>query len=422
MNGIRIVGGASPRGRDGARPFRTETRVLSGLLCALILMLAWNSARFAVGEPPAAEPAAAPPPINLAPGPEYADAARKFQGIPGIERASNGRLWATWYGGGVTEDEHNYIMLTTSGDDGKHWSPLKLVIDPDGDGPIRAYDPCLWHDPQGRLWLFWAQNSTERKKDGGLWAIRTENSGDENAQWSKPQWIATGVMMNKPTALSTGEWLLPAARWFREGSSEVIVSSDRGLTWRLLGRANVPNAADRNCDEPMIVERASGDLWMLVRTKYGIGESISTDRGRTWSDVSPTTLTQTVSRFCVRRLKSGRLLLVMHSPPPPGSGRSHLTAYVSEDDGKTWLGSLLLDERVQVSYPDAVESPQGLIYVIYDYARRGDKQIFMAVFTEQDVLRKKAGDATRLRVLVNQATGATPSRPAKTSLPAKKSA
>ena len=37
-----------------------------------------------------------PPPVNLTPGAEYADGVRMFQGIPGIERAQNGRLWATW--------------------------------------------------------------------------------------------------------------------------------------------------------------------------------------------------------------------------------------------------------------------------------------------------------------------------------------
>ena len=401
----------------------TETHRAYGVVMQVVLlMLVWASVSCAFGDPPVSDESPVAPPINLAPGSEYADAARQFQGIPGIERAANGRLWATWYGGGVTEDQHNYIMLVTSGDDGRHWSPLKMVIDPDRDGPIRAYDPCLWHDPQGRLWLFWAQNLSEMKKDGGLWAIHAENSGDENPQWSKPQWIAPGVMMNKPTALSTGEWLLPVARWFRDGSNEPVVSLDRGITWRVLGRANVPKAQDRNCDEPMIVERKNGDLWMLVRAKYGIGESISTDRGRTWSDVIPTQLTQTVSRFFVRRLKSGRLLLVMHSPQPPAAARSHLTAYVSEDDGKTWLGGLLLDDRVQVSYPDAVESPEGVIYLIYDYARYSDKQIFMAVFAEQDVLEKKAGETTRLRVLVNQATGVTPSDPAKSKPPAKKSA
>src|SRR4051794_3723316 len=99
---------------------------------------------------------------NFSPGPEYADSVRMFQGIPDIERAANGRLWATWYGGGTGEDRHNYIMLVTSGDDGRTWSSLKLVLDPDRDGPVRAFDPCLWHDPSGKLWLFWAQRAAEK--------------------------------------------------------------------------------------------------------------------------------------------------------------------------------------------------------------------------------------------------------------------
>jgi hypothetical protein len=49
------------------------------------------------------DPAAQPPKLNWNPGPEYADSVRMFQGIPSIERAHNGRLWATWYGGGTAE-------------------------------------------------------------------------------------------------------------------------------------------------------------------------------------------------------------------------------------------------------------------------------------------------------------------------------
>jgi hypothetical protein len=40
---------------------------------------------------------------NFSPGREYADDTRLFQGIPGLERAPNGRLWAVWYAGGPDE-------------------------------------------------------------------------------------------------------------------------------------------------------------------------------------------------------------------------------------------------------------------------------------------------------------------------------
>ena len=43
------------------------------------------------------------PVVNNSPGPEYADGVRMFQGIPSLERAKNGRLWALWYGGGRGE-------------------------------------------------------------------------------------------------------------------------------------------------------------------------------------------------------------------------------------------------------------------------------------------------------------------------------
>lgn len=346
------------------------------------------------------------PPLNLKPGPEYADGARMFQGIPAIERAPNGRLWAAWYGGGVTEDKHNYIILTTSGDDGKTWQRA-LIFDPDRDGPVRAFDPCLWHDPDGRLWLFWAQRPDNRPAD--CIAITTTDSGNAAAKWSAPRRVFEGIMMNKPTVAADGRWLLPTAVWGTNGSARVIASSDCGATFAQIGSANVPNPKDRNCDEHMLVQRKDNSLWMLVRTRYGIGESTSKDGGKTWTDVAPASIPHPATRFFIRRLTSGRLLLVRHNPPKEARVRSHLTAYLSDDDGRTWKGGLLLDDRRNVSYPDGVQTADGLICVIYDFERIRDKEILMATFAEDDVLAGKTVSAkSRLRVRVNKANGVNP--------------
>ena len=346
-----------------------------------------------------------PSPLNFAPGPEYADGVRMFQGIPGIERAPQGRLWATWYGGGVTEDHHNYILLVTSGDDGATWSPLKLIIDPDRDGPCRAFDPCPWLDPAGRLWLFWA----ERHKSVQLWAITTRNPDAEAPTWTKPRHIAEGIMMNKPLVTSKGEWLLPVAMWHRDDSCRVVASNDQGKTWALRGAAGVPERKDRNCDEHMLVERRDGSLWLLVRTRYGIGESTSTDGGKTWSPAVPSKIQHATARFFIRRLAGGKLLLVKHGPIAQRTGRSHLTAYLSADDGKTWTGGLLLDGRPGVSYPDGFQAPDGTVYIIHDYSRTGAKLILMSAFTEADVAAGKlVSQPGRLRVLINRATGVNP--------------
>ncbi|MEI9895196.1 MAG: sialidase family protein [Chthoniobacter sp.] len=358
---------------------------------------------------------ATPPVPNFSPGPEYADSARMFQGIPGIERAANGRLWACWYGGGITEDKFNYIMLVTSGDDGRTWSSLKLVLDPDRDGPVRAFDPCLWRDPSGKLWLFWAQRAESALPQ--LFAMSTDDPGLADPPWSPPARIADGIMMNKPIVSADGSWLLPTALWKREGSSRVVRSADRGTTWELLGSATIPVPEDRNCDENMIVQRKDGSLWMLVRTRYGIGESTSTDGGQTWSEVKPSGIPHAVSRFFIRRLASGKLLLVRHNSPNTKS-RSHLTAYLSDDDGKTWTGGLLLDERLGVSYPDGVQDKDGVIRVIYDFERSKAKQILMAAFTESDVAAGQPSGTTALRVPINQATGVAPAKAPKPATPA----
>ncbi|MGV3722344.1 MAG: sialidase family protein [Actinomycetota bacterium] len=354
--------------------------------------------------------------VNTAPGSAYAANTRPFQGIPGIERAPKGRLWATWYGGGPDEGPENYVALVTSDDDGRTWSRERLVIDP--PGPIRAFDPCLWTDPDGRLWLFWAQAHTWWDGRAGVWAISAGNPDAAQPKWTAPRRLCDGIMMNKPTALTTGEWLLPAAVWDvstarvtdgdarrdpgRDTGTNVVVSTDRGKTWSRRGQAQIP---ERTFDESMFVERKNGDLWLLVRTKYGIGESVSKDRGRTWSPGQASAIPHINARFFIRRLSSGRLLLVRHHPPAGDKRRSHLTAFLSDDDGKTWQGGLLLDERAGVSYPDGVEGPNGTLYVIYDFDRKGARQILLTTFTEADVLAGKAASpGARSRIIVNQAS------------------
>ena len=63
------------------------------------------------------------------------------------------------------------------------------------------------------------------------------------------------------------------------------------------------------------------------------------------------------------------------------TGRSHLTAQLSTDDGATWNEGLTLDERGGpnfpngvpggVSYPDGVQDKDGLIWITYDRDRNG---------------------------------------------------
>lgn len=366
-----------------------------------------------------------PPMLNTSPLPDY-DYDRLDYGMAiAIARAPGGRLWACWVAG--EDGPQAFMLLATSDDNGDTWSKPRLVIDT--HDPARLPLPrstlvgALWTDPDGHLRLFFSQSIMQFDGRAGVWETVCAAPDAECPDWSAPRRIWHGHTLNKPIVLSTGEWLLPVSLngggglgCFRGAfraldtvrGANVFASSDRGATWRRRGCVAFANPS---WDEHMLVERADGSIWMLARTHDGLRETFSCDAGRTWSPPSrPEGIRHPESRFHLRRLASGRLLLVKHgdtvdSMTRQGTGkegdRNRLKAFLSEDDGRTWMGGLMLDERTGVSYPDGCEAPDGTLYVLYDRNRSTDGEILMARFSEQDILAGRlVSPGSRLRMLV----------------------
>ena len=329
---------------------------------------------------------------------------RLWQGIPSIERSKGGRLFSTFYSGGITEMLGNFCVLVQSDDDGLTWSePIAVAY---AGEKYRCYDPCLWMDPLGRLWFTWGV-APER----AVYAVWCEDPDAEVLQWSDVKKIGEDVMMNKPIVLSDGDWIFPITVWTewqcagipdappdyrKERLAFAYRSNDRGEPFQRLGGVDMPK---RSFDEHMILELKDGRLMMLVRTTYGIGKSYSYDGGQTWTEGEDTGWGGPCSRFHIRRLKSGNILLLNHWK---NQGRDHLTAMISRDECETWEGFLLLDERDNVSYPDATETEDGTIYLTYDRERgaayrkmtmeklmQTPREILMARITEEDILAGK---------------------------------
>ena len=361
----------------------------------------------------------------------FQDSYRRWQGIPSIEVTKKGRIFVNFYTGQEAEVGGNIMVLCVSDDHGKSFKSCEAVVE-HPDPECRIYDPCLWIDPYGHLWMTWNQARGFNDGRSGVWVSICDDPDAENLKWSAPRRIANGIMMNKPIVTSKGDWLFPCTIWCNtsgsvpsednglanEQFSNVYASTDEGKTIKFRGQADVPK---RSFDEHMIVEKKDGTLWMLVRTFEGIGESYSTDGGYTWSPGHKSHIDGPCSRFHIRRLKSGRLLMINHhnfderidlddimnqGDVKKWKGRSHLTAMLSEDDGQTWPYTLLLDERNEVSYPDAKEADDGYIYVTYDWERVKQREILMAKFTEEDIIKGKIESKEgELRILVNKALG-----------------
>lgn len=378
------------------------------------------------------DPAMTPAQIFVRPSEErFRDTYRRWQGIPSIEVTDSGRIFVNFYSGQDAEVGGNVMVLCVSDDGGKSFRSCEAVVE-HPDPQCRIYDPNLWIDPTGRLWMTWTQARGFNDGRSGVWVATCQDPDASTLIWSLPRRIANGIMMNKPIATSKNHWLFPCAIWCNtsgsvpsedhglgaEQFSNVYASTDRGVTIALRGSADVPN---RSFDEHMIVEKIDGTLWMLVRTFDGIGESFSTDHGYTWTPGRRSHIEGPCSRFHISRLRSGRLLMINHygfsekndisdimsqGDVKSWKGRSHLTAMLSDDDGATWPHKLLLDERNGVSYPDAKEARDGYIYVTYDWERVTQREILMARFTERDVVAGTASaPGARLRVLVNKALG-----------------
>ena len=237
------------------------------------------------------------------------------------------RTFITFYSGQTAETYGNYVLLLKSDSDTDFGEPIAVV---QKEGKFRCFDPVLWIDPLERLWMIWNVMPGEEVR-----GCICEDPDAEHLTWGEEFYIGRGIMMNKPTVLSTGEWLFPIALWrkdlmgqFRKSGlteddrvgSYVYKTSDNGKTFTRLGMASVRSTT---FDEHMILELTNGVLMMLVRTAYGIGLSYSYDRGKNWSAGQDSGLKGPNSRFHIRRLRSGRVLLINHFEY---TGRNNLTA------------------------------------------------------------------------------------------------
>ena len=331
---------------------------------------------------------------------QYVTERRVWQGIPSIEVTEAGRIFITFYSGGTSEGFENYCVLIKSDSDGADFSEPIAVAYLENH---RCFDPCLWIDPLNRLWFTWAKSPED-----GLYGAICDNPDADEIVFGDEFFIGHNVMMNKPTVLSNGEWAFPLAVWnygvwgplssqfassITPKGSYLYVTDDGGKTFRIKSFADVKG---RSFDEHKFLELNDGTLRVYVRAKYGIGMADSYDDGITWEESVDSELGGPDARFHIRRLPSGKLLLINHHD---FNGRNNLTALLSDDEGKTWKWKLLLDSRSNVSYPD-VSLHNGYIYITYD-RERGDylpsfddvyqnaREILFAKITEKDIMAGK---------------------------------
>lgn len=340
-------------------------------------------------------------------GDNYETANQNWLGCPTIEKTANGRIWAGWFTGGEKElGTGNYAIIKYSDNDCGTWKTAVAVVHP--DTAVQVTKPELWTTPDGSLWLFWIQHTGTGNFDGrmGTWVSVCENPDAKNPVWSTPRRLTDGYMRSKPIVIDVDgvtTYMYAAFDWMQPHYTCVYASTDDGLTWSLRGKAECldTSSGQNNLDDPVLVRKPDGTLWLLMRPSNGnrVYESFSYDGGYTWTHAKASFIEGPQSRMTVDVTSDGKMLMVFHD----ATTRSWLTAYLSTDGGDTWSDKLLLDERSGVSYPDTIITPDGTIYVIYDRNRTTDREVYIAKFTFNDILEGSfVGGSSRKKILVDK--------------------
>ncbi len=350
---------------------------------------------------------------------------RIFQGCPQVVISEGGRIWATWFGSNVQAERAPYhkdqfSVISTSADDGKTWKEV-FVFDPSellGGG---ASDPMLWKDPKGNIRFIGLRNIDFKGKDefaSSAWEFTMLDPEYEHTAWTAPQLLGNkNISVMKPLIFPDGTIMRSMDDFKLVGKPDKVRIRflKEGIDGKPIFVSEFPVDNDAGFAEQMPIIRRDGSLFTFYRAKKGQKFAESFDGGKTWNLGGYYPMQFSINTKCIlKTLPSGRVLLVANDVQMKEEGgkrlyyytddygmerelekhktsRTRMTAYLSDDDGKTFSHKMLLSDDGQISYPSATLGKDGSIYIVYDQGRGviGQHTIFLSKVTEADILAGK---------------------------------
>lgn len=321
---------------------------------------------------------------------------RKWQGIPSIARAGS-RLWCTFYGGvmsGGGEGPGNFVIVSYSDDEGDTWVEHMYIAYASELTTKRVFDPQIWLDQDGVLWVFVAVSGDARLADGveGAWAFSCKNPEAEIPNWSTGWRVSYyGVPMmparvNERVLIPIDYWGISRGTGLSAQRPELVGRRIFELDTRSRKATLVsklpPVVSGVTYDETNLGQSFDGKLRAVYRVPTGAETTVSNDGGKTWGAAESYLGSVTSSRAYYGSTPSGRIAICYNDSPD----RNNLTLKLSVDGGVTFPYSCLIDARTSSSYPEVAYGEGGKIYVAYDLNRTTDKQVLMATVLEHEVI------------------------------------
>jgi len=293
--------------------------------------------------------------LVIEPSPEFP---RNSEGS--IIQLKDGSLFLAYtrFTSGGHDNSAAYVSSRASKDGGESWSDDEMLVDNEGRENVMSVstlrlpsDEILllylvkngWNDCRGYL-----RRSADEMQTLGERVCVTEDMG---------YYV---INNDRLVRLSSGRIVVPSSlhpnlgrefgTWSHRGIAMCYLSDDDGRTWRVSrSRLEAPPKSQSGLQEPGVVELLDGRLMMWIRTDMGSQlESFSEDGGETWTEARDGQLKSPVSPATIKRVPWGKELLAVwndHSGahPFPQGKRSPLCAALSDDDGRSWRRSKMLE-------------------------------------------------------------------------------
>ena len=238
------------------------------------------------------------------------------------------------------------------------------------------------------------------------YVVRSLDGGEtwEDAQILHVEWtgaIRDITQTSKGTVVFTSMMLL-----HNPGRHSVLTyaSKDEGKTWK---RSNIIDLGGvghhGGVTEATIEPLRDGRIRMLMRTNWKVfWNAFSDDDGLSWRTMGPSTIDASSAPGLLKRLASGRLVLVWNryfpegktscqllggdnqwSEVPVSNHRQELSIMFSDDDGKSWSKPVVVarTNKGQISYPYLFEARPGELWLTTMY---GDLRVRL---DEKDFVR-----------------------------------
>ncbi|MEJ5995625.1 sialidase family protein [Pedobacter sp. Du54] len=282
-----------------------------------------------------------------------------------------------------SDDGAHHIVMKRSIDQGRSFSK-SIVVVKSNDGNSWANPTVLQDQKTNEIFLFYALNHQNQST-----VVFYKTSKDDGLSWSAARSVSSLFYGNKNgwtfhlpgpghgIQLKNNRLIIPV--WHRKSITfppkqrnygvNCIYSDDHGQTWKV--GADTPIG---ELNESQLVEQQNGDLMLIGRALTPSEGSYqakvySKDSGETWSQDLKYDAALT-GRVCDIGLTNYSSKIYLISQPTNPNYRKDLTIRMSNDEGKTWPISRLL-EQGEATYSDLTVLPDKTIVCLYGHGGDG---------------------------------------------------